>query len=339
MRVRVNVMSRNTIAHRFLLCVELDNMDVSFQRVVEWKRRFLYESKYTSVEQLLDDAENGGPASEYVTMALNLRRKACNRKSLNDLIELRRVVASSNWLKKFSQTLWILYCAESELCDHRVVIDEGGLETTTKAQRKVLAGTGLVRARRETVKKRVERARKRLEEALKNKIAVVWIDNFNKQRFNKNPDKLQNACINGTVFAVTTQPLEILDNYHGWPVLRQLCLSIDSTLDFLTRQLASFADDVRTLQLKSLTYDDVRVPCDPRLVVAEPAPWYPWDIIEANVGSSPGVITALRHVLQMKDPVHGCLAILADVNIFYRVVKAMYSETHVHLNVRGALCN
>ena len=72
MRVRVNLMLRNTIPHPFLLCAELDNMDVSFQRVVEWKRRFLYESKYTSVEQLLDDAENGGPASEYVTMALNL---------------------------------------------------------------------------------------------------------------------------------------------------------------------------------------------------------------------------------------------------------------------------
>ena len=60
MRVRVNLMSRNTNTHAFLLCAELDNMDVSFQRVVEWKRRFLYESKYTSVEQLLDDAENGG---------------------------------------------------------------------------------------------------------------------------------------------------------------------------------------------------------------------------------------------------------------------------------------
>ena len=36
---------------------------------------------------------------------------------------------------------------------------------------------------------------------------------------------------------------------------------------------------------------------------------------------------------------HGCTAILADVDIFYRIVKAMYSETHVHLNIRGALFN
>ena len=314
-------------------------MSSDFQGVVEWKRRFLYSTKYTSVDELLDDAEEDGPARTYVAMALGLRRKAANRKTIDELIRLRRVVAGNNWLKKFSQTLWIVYNAERELCDHRVVIDESGMESTTKRQRNVLAGTGLVRARREPMEKRVDRAKLRLQETLKGKIAVVWMDNFNKQRFTKNPDHVKNACVNGTVFAVTPQPLEVLDQYHGWPVLRQLCMSIDPAVDFLTRQLASFADDIRTLQLKALTYDQVRVPCDLRRVVAEPAPWYPWDIIEANVGSSPGVITALRHVLQLKDPVHGSLAILADVNIFYRIVKAMYSNTHVHLNIRGALCN
>ena len=112
-----------------------------------------------------------------------------------------------------------MYCAERELSIHTVMLDEGSLETTTKRNRNVLAGTGMVRRRREPVKKRVDRALLRLQDALKNNVAVVWVDNFNKQRYHKNPDKPQDASINGTVFAVTPQPLAVAVEYHGWPTL------------------------------------------------------------------------------------------------------------------------
>ena len=34
---------------------------------------------------------------------------------------------------------------------------------------------------------------------------------------------------------------------------------------------------------------------------------------------------------------HSTVVVMADVNIYYRLVKAMYSINHVHLNIRGQM--
>lgn len=269
-------------------------MDDKFGAITTWKRRFLNSHKFTSVEDLLDaSADPDNDAHTYVNMALQLRFKAANRKTIEQLHELRRVGATDDhWVKKFAASLWMLYSVERELCMHVPVKDERGFEMMTKRQRQMMSGTGVVRKRREPLKKQAKVARTAIREALRGKLAIIWMDNFNKQRYSKNPNEDRNACINGTVFATTPQPIASLSSWTGWPTVRQLCMRIDDMVNFVHRQMLNFTNDVRTLKLKALDYDSVRVPCDIRRPGATPAEWYPWDIKEVNIATAPGLVEA-----------------------------------------------
>ena len=156
----------------------------------KWKRQFFATESFATVDELLDAAAvPGSRAAEYVNAALQLRFKANNRRSLDDLKALRCGIARpTRWLTTFSSSLWMLYRSEKELCVQSKVADEPtDLHTMTKEQRKHFAGTGMLRRRKLPMKLRVKKAKAAIDSAMKDKLPVVWIDNFNRQRYARNP--------------------------------------------------------------------------------------------------------------------------------------------------------
>ena len=174
------------------------------------------------------------------------------------------------------------------------------------------------------MKKRVKMAKDKMDAALRSRVPIVWWDNFNKQRYSRDPNKDQDQCINGAVMAVTGVDRDIAKGWAGWLKLRQIGMKFDDVTDFLVREQKSFTNDIRSLQLKSLTFDDGRVPCDLRRTGVSSAPWYTFAVSTDDVSSAPGLVAALRRLDGMKDALTDIAAVLCDVNVYYRIVKCTY---------------
>ena len=98
-----------------------------------------------------------------------------------------------------------------------------------------------------------------------------------------------------------------------------------------------FVNSARDLELKNLTYEDIRVPCDVRRKGVLAAEWIPHDVREGNIGSLEGLILGLTMARDLQRSRGVVLPVLSDVNIFYRGLKIMYGANFADQNVRGAL--
>ena len=101
--------------------------------------------------------------------------------------------------------MWSLYACLRVLVtpDYPAPYDDA-LSTISKEQRKALSGTGLVKPRKENRKRLSAILRVEHNASVYLKDIVVWLDNFNKKRFSRNPNENRDKCINGTVFVVLT---------------------------------------------------------------------------------------------------------------------------------------
>ena len=80
------------------------------------KRRFLPAATYADADALLQDAAKGGAATHYVEHMLQLRARADNHKTLDDLrAALDPSGAGPHWLKRFRSAAWLIYITEKEL--------------------------------------------------------------------------------------------------------------------------------------------------------------------------------------------------------------------------------
>ena len=65
--------------------------------------------------------------------------------------------------------------------------------------------------------------------------------------------------------------------------------------------------------------------------------WYPYGVVSCVVGSSSGLVEALGRLVSMRTLTPALMPFLVDINVFYRVLKLIYSASHVTHNVCGAL--
>ena len=91
------------------------NMNTWVQ-LLEMKRCFLSASTYADADALLRDAASGGAATHYVDHLLQLRARADNRKTFDELrLPLDPVGPGPHWLKRFRSAAWLIYITEKEL--------------------------------------------------------------------------------------------------------------------------------------------------------------------------------------------------------------------------------
>jgi hypothetical protein len=171
-------------------------------QLLEMKRRFLAAATYADGDALLRDAASGGPATHYVDHLLQLRARADNRKTLEELrLALDPVGTGPHWLKRFRSAAWLIYITEKELVSSGSAPAPDFVVEVGPSVRDMLVGSGLPRQRKPLRMKLRQRAAKLEAEAIGNGVCVVWMDNYNRQRYSKNPGVRRNQSINGTAIA------------------------------------------------------------------------------------------------------------------------------------------
>ena len=126
------------------------------------------------------------------------------------------------WLPWFRSNLRALYAWAVHVCrpaGPNVRDAEAERKKTKKKARAALAGTGLVRRKKVTLAIVGREATVATIQACRPHLCVLWMDNYNKQRFSRNPGVVPskanrrtaqpgdtNASINGAVFAILPCP-------------------------------------------------------------------------------------------------------------------------------------
>lgn len=242
-------------------------LDALVKQTVTWKRRWFKQVSYDTVEQLVDDCPSNPDARAFVGYALQLRDSKVYRKTLSDLLSVRRVgVVKERWHVTFMRSLWMLYKTERNLCRRSFEPEDFSMRSLTQKQRQVLAGSGKVRVRRTSAVKMASKNRSDTIRACGAFGAVLWIDNFNKYRFARNVNEERDKCINGTVMAMMPLPADFGRSWVQWPALNEVMMQIPSAVAFIVKSQIAMINEVKTLQQHPYSWQMIRVPCDLRRV-------------------------------------------------------------------------
>ena len=168
-----------------------------------------------------------------------------------------------------------------------------------------------------------------------NDVCVVWMDNYNRQRYSKNPGVCRNQSINGT--AIAKLPIKVgASHWTGQPSIKDMFLKVEQTASGIISMQKAWINGVRDLELRCLSYDDVRVPCDLRRRGVTAAGWMPHDVRAGNIGSLEGLVMGLTFAKQQQQRRGMTQPVLSDVNIFCCSLKLMYGVTFSeHERARG----
>ena len=183
----------------------------------------------------------GGRAENFCEFAMQLRG---GRRVHRTIENLRQSYGSkNNWTSSLEVQLWSLYrCMKMLNSPNSMVWTDSVLDTVTREQRRALSGTGLVRPRKENRAQLADHMRSVIRSSVRSCDVVVWMDNFNKQRYSRNPNENRERSINGTVTAVLQLPRLSL-RPQPYPSLKELVTRIRP----LSIVLVSIMDHLRGL--------------------------------------------------------------------------------------------
>ena len=306
---------------------------------LQFFRNFVKDSFYTGPDSLLQAAVDGrGQAADFCLFVMQLRNNEGSRRT-RTLTTLRSDYnkVGNRWVGPLKMQMWSLYACLRILVtpDHPAPYDDV-LSNVTKEQRHALSGTGLVRPRKENRKKVAALMRSQIDATVHLKDVVIWLDNFNKKRFSRNPNENRDKCINGTVFAILTLPfLNILP--RPYPSLKNVLLAVNTTIILLPEAHKFLCNFIRDVLKERLTFEKVRAPLDIRRKQVRSKPWLPAHLDAYNVGSNDGLLQALAYIRGKYIGSVRSVSILADVNIYYRVVRLLYSATYAKWDFRSWL--
>jgi hypothetical protein len=235
-----------------------------------------------------------------------------------------------------SASVWVIYTSMRALCVPRAASHHSAHsavdETVSRANRLVLSGTGLVRRHKEGLDATSSRMRDFAVDEMRDQSTVLWFDNHNKARFSRNPNEDKDKTINCTVFASLVIPCPV--PFPGYPTLKTLVDGVDGLIATLLAETTASAHAVDVLFGEGLQHSDVRAPLDIRRLLVSSAQWRPLEILHANVGSTSGLVDSLVHARAYLQHASG-VTLMVDINIYYRILKLMYSRSYYHVDFRS----
>ena len=312
-------------------------LESSLSEAAEWKKLFFASKQFDRVEDLLAAAGRGEMAKVYVEAFLELGHRPRKRRTISDVVFASQQEVRPHWLVTLLSSLWLVYSTERNTWKEVAAEEATELANATRTQRQLLRGTGMVRLRRPNMKKTADKRRAEVLAACGGAVYCMWVDNYNKFRYSRNPNEDRDRCINATVFAMLPQPGVRRQAWSGWPTLSDLQKSLDVIPRQMVHHHKEFADRIRVLYRKGLRHEHVRVPCDLRRFSVTTVPWVPFMLQDADIKSTAGLVKALQEVLHVQRTTFGLCCMLMDVNIFYRVLRLVYCQQFQSANVLGAL--
>ena len=213
----------------------------------EWKRLFFWGHEYKSVEALVQDAGRGGSAHIYVESFLSLGHRPRKRRTVTDLVLAMAQSAGQHWVNSVTSGLWLVYCAERTMWKSGPVDESADMVVATRAQRQLVRGSGWTTLRRKSVRTVAARNRAETLDAIGAAVYMLWVDNYNKFRYSRNPNEDRDMCINATVYSIL--PLHAVERsaWMCWPTLEHMRASTGRMQRQLQQHLREFNDRVRTL--------------------------------------------------------------------------------------------
>jgi hypothetical protein len=236
---------------------------------------------FSTAEDIVDNAINGGKAKAFVEFAMALRIRDRSR---HTLAELRSVWGNRHhhqWVLQWLPNLLWLYKAMLTACAPRAAKrghreQEATFGYITQVQRRSLRGSGMARHRQPTVAAQVSEANTILHEELRGGRAVLWIDNYNRNKYSRNPALDRNQCVDLTAVAVMTKVnMPSAGTFGGLPSFGDLCLRVEPIAAELTVVGGDFIKDIKTVSDTGLTRGDIRVPLDVRREGVFQREWFP----------------------------------------------------------------
>ena len=205
----------------------------------------------------------------------------------------------------------------------------------TRAQRRILARSGLPRYSAPSVK---EKAVVRLQTTWNKKHhqwVVLWSDNWYNKQFTTNPDK-NDKSLNATALAVLL--LRDAPRYwHGHPSLEELERRVPVVARMLGNTEGTFARILRDLGFASTrpVVPNIRAPLDIiRPVLAKRQHWRPLCLSKEKVSGNVSLLNPLQFTRDVAQHTRPVVPALCDENIPYRICKMMYGERTTGWNVQ-----
>ena len=271
----------------------------SLLEATEWKRQFFETTDFDSLQALVEAAAWGGSATPYVEAFLALGHRPERRHNCTELLLGLQEHPPPKWVARVASALWLVYNTEKNTWKAQDRDEPTELALSTRRQRTLFRGTGLVNKRRKSLKGRAAAARLEAVNLIQSSTYVQWVDNFNKMRFSRNPNEERNACINATVFAVLPMPAVPVLTWGRWPSVQQLVDAIGGLPRAMVQHHKEQADRIRELMHLGLRHPQVRVPCDLRRYGVTSLPWRPLGIEDADIKDTKGLVEALLQVIKM----------------------------------------
>ena len=168
-------------------------LEPSVAESTEWKRLFFGKVSYESVDELVSAAAAGGMAETYVTSFLQLPHHRKRRRTVSDLVSAMRSDSKPHWVTKVQSGLWLLYSTERTMWKWEDQEEDAAMTTATRQQRAVFQGSGLTKVRRQSLTKRAGEMRADAVAAASGGSCVLWMDNYNKFRYSRNPNEARHV--------------------------------------------------------------------------------------------------------------------------------------------------
>ena len=197
----------------------------------------------------------------------------------------------------------------------------------SRAQRRILARSGLARYTAPSVKERAAVKLQTTWDKIYQQWVVLWMDDWYNKQFTTNPDK-NDKSLNATTLAVLL--LRDAPRYwHGHPSLEELERRVPIVARMLGNTEGTFARILRDLGFASTrpVVRNIRAPLDIiREVPAKRPHWRALCVSKEKVSSNVLLLNLLQFTRDLAQHTRPVVPVLCDENIHYRICKMMYAD-------------
>lgn len=236
------------------------------------------------------------------------------------------------WCTRLVQGAYAHYCT-GKVCavpnrSREIVTKSDITYSTPKRVRRALRYTGMVRAVRPSEHSRQQQSCSINSKLLEERDCVLWFDNYFVKHYSY---RAASACLDMTAVAICA--VDRSGQHWTWPTITTLKARLPASVTAVTRWVKREADWCADLCNSFPLTGQVRIPLDVvRPVVAGNAAfsWRPYDVLELNVASTPGLYSIVRYMRQLRlsATVNRTVHVLLDQNLWWRLMKLLYSSTY-----------
>ena len=251
-------------------------------------------------------------------------------------VEKAIVAEGKRWVAVLIEEAWGLYL----LMRHRAVLHQGKPKAViaiegSRAQRRILARSGLARYSAPSVKERAAVCLQTTWNTIHQQWVVLWMDNWYNKQFSTNLDK-NDKSLNATALAVLL-PRDAPHYWHGHPSLEELERRVPVVARMLGNTEGTFARILCDLGFASTrpVVRNIRALLDIiRPVPAKTPHWRPLCLSKEKGSSNVSLLNLLQFTRDLAQHTRPVVPVLCDENIHYRICKMMYGEKTAGCNVR-----